>query len=305
MRKWSLLLVMLALSSSRAFAQDNPASPANGSAGYINCPAGQSNVFLYQTVTTFEVLSSPRCGDQVEILGRVDTWAGICECAPRTARGLLCRNRRSPRSRRPSLAYQSQNRHLSRSPRAKVLRWPAHCLMALRASVTTFPEPKFSAGIPYLNEDWENFANRSGMQGWDAAATINVYPWLGVEGNVGGNYQRNCIGAAGLTCFAYTFMGGPKITAYRSGNITAFGHGLVGLGGLTMTLAGSPLTWRDLAWAAGGGVDYALTNRISVRFGPVDYLRTQYMQSLGGTHQSNIRVSAGVVLRIGSVIAER
>jgi hypothetical protein len=305
MRKWSLLLVMLALSSSRAFAQDNPASPANGSAGYINCPAGQSNVFLYQTVTTFEVLSSPRCGDQVEILGRVDTLGGYLRV--RTADG---KEGFVPQSQITSVAPPKPRISIAEPPPQPVAAGQSTPLAGpLSHGPSSFgydiPRAEIFGGYSYLNEDWENFANRSGMQGWDAAATINVYPWLGVEGNVGGNYQRNCIGAAGLTCFAYTFMGGPKITAYRSGNITAFGHGLVGLGGLTMTLAGSPLTWRDLAWAAGGGVDYALTNRISVRFGPVDYLRTQYMQSLGGTHQSNIRVSAGVVLRIGSVIAER
>ncbi len=99
-------------------------------------------------------------------------------------------------------------------------------------------------------------------------------------------------------------MGGPRITAYRGGGLSVFGHGLVGLGALSMSLSGSPLTWSDLAWSAGGGADYAVSERISIRVGQVDYVRTQLFQSLGGTHQNNLRVSAGVVFRLGRVVTE-
>jgi opacity protein-like surface antigen len=303
MRKWSLLLLLLALSSSRMFAQDNAGSSSNGSAGYVSCPVGQSNIFLYQTVTNFEVLSSLKCGDQVEILGRVDTLGGYLRV--RTADG---KEGFVPQSQITQVAPPKSRIAIVQPPPQPVaagqgapLAGPlSHGHANLGYDI---PRAEIFGGYSYVNQDWEAFASRSGMQGWDASATVNVYPWLGVEGNVAGNYQRNCIGAAGLTCSAYTYMGGPKITAYRNGNLTVFGHGLAGLGALTMTLAGSPLTWRDLAWAAGGGIDYAVTNNISVRAGS-DYFRTEYMQSIGGTHQNNIRASVGVVFRLGRVISE-
>ena len=73
---------------------------------------------------------------------------------------------------------------------------------------------------------------------------------------------------------------------------------------LPMSLSGAPLTNKDLAWAIGGGADYAVNGHISVRLGQVDYLRTQYLSSFGGTHQDNLRISAGVLLRIGKVTTE-
>ena len=85
MWKRSIFLLALGLLAMPAFAQDNAAAPASPWVGYIKCPAGQANVFLYQTVTVFEVVSSPKCEDRVEVLGRIDTMGGYLQV--RTADG--------------------------------------------------------------------------------------------------------------------------------------------------------------------------------------------------------------------------
>jgi opacity protein-like surface antigen len=304
MWKLSLFLLALGLFASQAFAQDNPGNAASPSAGYIRCPAGQSNVFLYESVTVFEVVSNLKCEDRVEVLGRVDTLGGYLRV--RTADG---KEGYVPQNQ-VTEAAPSKPRIAAPPPPAAV---PAGQGSVLAGPLTQGPSsfgydiPRVEAfgGYSYLNADWAGLATRSASHGWTGSATLNLTPLLGVEGGVSGNYQKDCIGAPGLNCTILTVMGGPRVTFHRGSSLTAFAHGLVGLGGLAMTLGGSSLTSRELAWAVGGGADYAVTERLSVRLGQFDYLRTQYLQSLGGgPHQNNFRVSAGVVLRIGKLITE-
>lgn len=65
-------------------------------------------------------------------------------------------------------------------------------------------------------------------------------------------------------------------------------------------------TQNKFATAAGGGVDYNLTRRISLKPIQVEYVATQFdSQQIGGnvgtlgSHQNNIRYSAGVVFKFG------
>src|SRR5260370_32085608 len=39
-----------------------------GDVGYISCPSGEGYVYLYQTLTSFEVLANLRCGGKVEVV---------------------------------------------------------------------------------------------------------------------------------------------------------------------------------------------------------------------------------------------
>jgi opacity protein-like surface antigen len=305
MLKRSLFLVALGLVSLQAFAQDNPAPPADTYAGYISCPTRQSNVFLYRSLTNFDVISSPKCDDRVDVLGKVDTLGGFLRV--RTADG-----------KEGYVPQDLVTKTAPAKPRVAIAEPPPVAVPAAQAAPLAgqlkqgssdfgydIPRAEAFGGYSYLSADWEGFASRSGLHGWTGSGAINLNPWLGVEGSSSGNYQSNCLGAAGVNCTILTFMGGPKITPYRGTSLSAYTHALVGIGSMTMSLAaGSPLTWRDLAWSVGGGADYAVNNRISVRVGQVDYLRTQLFQSLGGTRQNDFRVSAGVVLRIGKVITE-
>jgi opacity protein-like surface antigen len=306
MRKRSLFLLTLGLLSSHAFAQDtpaDPATPASPSVGYISCPARQERVFLYQSLQNFEVLASPKCDERVEVIARVDTLGGYLRV--RTADG---KEGYVPQAQITATAPVKPQTAVQPPPVAV----PTAQVGPLSGPVSygssdfgyDVPQADVYGGYSYMSMDWENIASRSGFHGWNASATYNVNHWLGVEGDLGGHYQRNCAGGPGLTCAAYTLMGGPRVTAYRGSAITAFGHGLVGVGVLGMSLSGSSLTWKDLAWAVGGGADYAVTERFSVRVGQFDYLRTQYLQSLGGTHQNNFRISGGIVIRIGRLITE-
>jgi hypothetical protein len=55
----------------------------------------------------------------------------------------------------------------------------------------------------------------------------------------------------------------------------------------------------SFALATGGGLDYAVTNRISIRLGQADYFLTRHFNDIGAPNQNNFRVSAGIVFTFG------
>jgi hypothetical protein len=76
-------------------------------------------------------------------------------------------------------------------------------------------------------------------------------------------------------------------------------------------LFGGAHVWNDLnrvsvsqnafALASGGGLDYNLTKHISIKPIQVEYVMTQINSTQGfGSHQNDIRYSAGVVFRLGA-----
>ena len=144
--------------------------------------------------------------------------------------------------------------------------------------------------------------DRLSLNGWDASANINFNRWVGVEADLSGHYKGDCEGLSGLTCKDLAFMGGPRFT-YRIGKITAFGHGLFGDDTLSASTNVSDVSVSasntSFALATGGGVDYAVTNRISVRLGQADYFLTRHFNDIGAPNQNNFRVSAGIVFTFG------
>jgi opacity protein-like surface antigen len=182
------------------------------------------------------------------------------------------------------------------------------------------PRVEVFGGYSYLNGDvsaanpilnllgLSSVGDRLSLNGWDASASVNFNRWVGVEADLSGHYKGDCEGLSGLTCKDLAFMGGPRIT-YRVGKITAFGHGL--FGGDTLSAStntnlitgasdvSASLSNTSFALAAGGGVDYAVTNRISVRLGQADYFLTRHFNDIGAPNQNNFRVSAGIVFTFG------
>jgi hypothetical protein len=80
-----------------------------------------------------------------------------------------------------------------------------------------------------------------------------------------------------------------------------FGQALVGLGHASGTLVNGTGTNVGNAGAAfasimGGGADWRLSRRWSIRLAEVDYLLTTFDNG-GNNHQNNLRINTGVVVR--------
>ncbi len=158
------------------------------------------------------------------------------------------------------------------------------CLCALPAAGQDSSKIDVFGGYSYLRGN-PGFGLPSGnASGWEGALTYNWNNWLGLKADFDGHY---CCEQT-----MHNFLFGPQITFKRDSTASPFIHGLVGIshgtsfGGFSDTVLG---------FAAGGGLDMKVGDRISIRVAQVDYLGTRYADAT----QNHLRLSAGLVFHLG------
>lgn len=107
----------------------------------------------------------------------------------------------------------------------------------------------------------------------------------------------------GLTMSTYT-AGVRYVPKFGRSALQPFGQVLVGLGHASGTLVNGPATNVANAGAAfasilGGGADWRLNGRWSIRLAEADYLLTTFDNG-GNNHQNNLRISTGIVIHFGT-----
>ena len=151
----------------------------------------------------------------------------------------------------------------------------------------------------------------SNLQGGSGSFAYNVNKWFGLAADFGGS-KISSLNASGVpslnvnsTLFTYLF--GPRISYRGIKKVTPFGQVLLGGAHITdVTAAGVTVAKGANAFAmsVGGGLDWNVQKHVSIRVGQVEYLMTRFTNpfSLTGSTgtQNNVRVSAGVVFRLGS-----
>ncbi len=174
-----------------------------------------------------------------------------------------------------------------------------------------------------LKQITDAFGTENTFNGWSVEGQYNVDRWLGVVADVSGRSGTYLTAAPGIkgipTGSMYSFLFGPVISYRTKSKMTPFFHVLAGWerssqGSSTITGPSAPVpavavTYNPFAVEVGGGVDYNLTRRFSVRVGQLDYYHTslnlnKYYQSAYGVlfegmpiTQTSLRFSAGVVAR--------
>jgi len=174
-----------------------------------------------------------------------------------------------------------------------------------------------------LSQPAGTFGTTSNFSGWNAEMQYNLNHWLGFAADFAGHYGNPFTSSnMNLTRLpdanGYSIMGGPVLTYKTISKFTPFAHVLVGYdrfhldSGSIPGLFGSSQYVTDWAFSAavGGGVDYKVYPRFSVRLGQFDYyytghnLNSIYSTAFGpnllpnlSTHENNLRFSAGVVVR--------
>ncbi len=138
------------------------------------------------------------------------------------------------------------------------------------------------------------------LNGWNAAALVNVNRWLGAEADFGGYYGD--ARASGRFTFVpvtfnqeiatYTFLFGPRVSYRAHDRFIPFVHALFG----TVVLSNTPVTntsASSLGVALGGGLEITASPHFAIRAIQADYLRSHLSPEV----ENNFRLSAGAVLR--------
>jgi hypothetical protein len=151
-----------------------------------------------------------------------------------------------------------------------------------------------------------------GSNGWTGAVTVNATHWLGAVAEVGGlnaNITRTSGGAPfTIGTREHSYLLGPRYFD-RYGRWTVFAQVLFGESHAFVSVAYpevlEPIGFVETKFAmgAGLGVDLTVYNRrrhlegagqeFAIRVGQADWFRTTF----AGSHQDNIRLSAGLVFR--------
>jgi len=163
--------------------------------------------------------------------------------------------------------------------------------------------PQFEVGLNYswlhvnsANHDYQRTGN-----GGSGYVEYNLNKIFGLVGDFGGYANTR----KGINDKALTYLFGPRFN-WRHSRLNPYVQFLFGGGYAWSGPTGNSNTQNAFATAAGGGLDYRWTNRISIKPIQVEYVMTQFDSArLGGStrsfgdHQNDIRYSAGVVFNFG------
>ncbi len=129
------------------------------------------------------------------------------------------------------------------------------------------------------------------LNGVAVSAAENLNSWFG--GAVDFSYHFGT--EAGFKTNMQTLTYGPVFSYRKNKSIVPFGHVLLGVvrGGPEYLNISKPE--ERFGVYTGGGVDLRINDRVALRLIQADYLMTRF----SNTRQDNIRLSAGLVLRLG------
>jgi opacity protein-like surface antigen len=178
----------------------------------------------------------------------------------------------------------------------------AVCLLAFTslfgAAAQAQEAPKFDvfAGYSYVRENPATSGIDSfSMNGGSASIAYNANHWLSAVADFGGYHTDNILGT-GIDGTLSTYLFGPRISYRHYSRITPFGQVLFGVAHVGDNGLAFSTSHNSFAMAIGGGVDFKVSHRFSIRPVQVDYLMTHFNEfGTGAQNQNNLRVSSGVV----------
>jgi len=170
-------------------------------------------------------------------------------------------------------------------------------LFATPANAQDVPKFNIFAGYSYVRENPATSGiDGFSLNGGSASIAYNANHWLSAVADFGGYHSNNILGT-GVDGTLSTYLFGPRVSFRRDSRITPFGQVLIGVAhiGGSNDLAFSTSN-NSFAMTIGGGVDYKISHRFSIRPVQVEYLLTRFNElGMGAQTQNNLRVSTGAV----------
>ncbi len=152
------------------------------------------------------------------------------------------------------------------------------------------PKAEIFGGYSYTRDvtDDQNF------QGGTGSIAFNANNWLGLVGDFAGYKATGLPSGVSANLFTYTF--GPRLSYRKNEKATPFAHVLFGGARASASVTGLGSASRNaFAMAFGGGFDVKASPQLAIRLIQADYALTRF----SSTTQNNIRISAGIVFRLG------
>jgi outer membrane immunogenic protein len=160
------------------------------------------------------------------------------------------------------------------------------------------PKIDIFAGYSYVRENPSTSGIDSfSLNGGSASFAYHIKDWVSAVGDFGAYHNGNILGT-GIDGTLSTYLFGPRISYHRDRRITPFAEVLFGVAHAGASIAGGTAGSQNaFAMTIGGGVDYRINHRLSLRPLQVDYLMTRFPEGTSSNQtQNNLRASTGVVI---------
>jgi outer membrane immunogenic protein len=159
------------------------------------------------------------------------------------------------------------------------------------------PKVDIFAGYSYVRENPGPTSGDSfSLNGGSASVTYHIRDWVSGVADFGGYHNGDILGT-GVEGTLSTYLFGPRFSYRSYHHFLPFAETLFGVAHAGASIAGGTLGSQNaFAMAIGGGVDYRISNRLSLRPLEVDYLLTRFAQGTPNNQsQNNLRASTGIV----------
>jgi opacity protein-like surface antigen len=169
--------------------------------------------------------------------------------------------------------------------------WLCAVVLVLALPAMAQDHPRFEAmgGWSYLHVNpGQGAKSFNAWGGWIGDAAFNANKWFGVAADISGHYTT----VEGESVRAHNFLFGPRFTNRDNEHFQPFAHFLFGVTHISTSDSGSDSAF---AFAAGGGVDVKIADRIALRLVQAEYLQTRFASA----KQHNARISVGIVFHFG------
>lgn len=173
----------------------------------------------------------------------------------------------------------------------------AFLALGATAKAQEISTPKYEVGLNYswLHVNSANYDYQRTGNGGSGYFEYNLNSTVGLVADFGGYANTK----TGINDRLLTYMFGPRFN-WRHSRLTPYAQFLFG-GGYVWSGPTYSTTQNAFTTAAGGGLDYQLSNHIALKPIQVEYVMTQINSAAGfGSHQNDVRYSAGVVFRLGA-----
>jgi opacity protein-like surface antigen len=175
----------------------------------------------------------------------------------------------------------------------------ALCLLGgAAAQAQDNPKVDVFAGYSYVRDNpGPSSGDSFSLNGGSVSVDYHITGWLGAVADFGG-YHNGDVRGTGTTGTMTSYLFGPRVSLRSYHRITPFAQTLFGFGRGTSDVSGIVAGNQNaFAMTAGGGFDYKINNRLSVRPLQVEYLLTRFTQGTASNQtENNLRASAGIVV---------
>ena len=160
------------------------------------------------------------------------------------------------------------------------------------------PKVDIFAGYSYVRANpGPNSGASFSLDGGSASVTYHIKDWVSGVADFGG-YTNGNIKGSGVSGTLSSYLFGPRFSYRSFHRITPFAETLFGLArGSASISRNSGSAQNAFGTAIGGGVDYRINNRFSLRPLQVDYLLTRFNEgTTSNRNQNNLRASTGILI---------